>query len=157
MTPYWDAAATGITVGWTGAHGREHFYRAIMEGIAFEQRLCGDGAMDSLGHRIDEYVTMGGGSKSNLWCQIVADVTGIDVVRSTSTEATCLGAGILAASTAGWYANALQAADAMTGTAERFTPNPKTKAIYDDLFEVYRGLFPALQSSVDRLTEITRG
>ena len=87
MTPYWDAAATGITVGWNGAHGREHFYRAIMEGIAFEQRLCGEGTMDSLGYPVREYVTMGGGSKSDLWCQIVADVTGVDVVRSTSTEA----------------------------------------------------------------------
>lgn len=157
MTPYWDAAATGITVGWTGAHGREHFYRAILEGIAFEQRLCGDGAMDSLGYRVSEYVTMGGGSKSDLWCQIVADVTGVDVVRSTSTEATCLGAGILAAVAIGWYADAMQAAAAMTGTAERFTPNAATKAQYDALFEVYRGLYPAVRASVSRLTEITRG
>ena len=48
MTPYWDPAATGITIGWTGAHGREHFYRAILEGIAFEQRLMGDGTMNNL-------------------------------------------------------------------------------------------------------------
>jgi xylulokinase len=157
MTPYWDAAATGITIGWTGQHGREHFYRAIMEGIAFEQRLTGEGTMHSLGYRVNEYVTMGGGSKSDLWCQIVADVTGVDVVRSTSVEATCLGAGILAATAAGWYANAMQAADAMTGTSKRFSPNPATKKIYDDLFEVYRGIFPAIQGSVDRLTEITRG
>ena len=157
MTPYWDPAATGITIGWTGAHGREHFYRAILEGIAFEQRLMGEGTMDNLGYRIDEYVTMGGGSRSALWCQIFADITGVDIVRSTSIEATCLGAGILAATAAGWYPDAMQAAQAMTGTAERFTPNDKVKKIYDDLFEVYRGVFPALQTSVDRLTALTRG
>lgn len=157
MTPYWDPAATGITIGWTGAHGREHFYRAIMEGIAFEQRLCGDGAMTSMGERVDEYVTMGGGSKSALWCQIVADVTGVAVVRSTSTEATCLGAGVLAAAAACWYPDAVEAAQAMTGTAERFEPNPHTQAVYDELYEVYRGLFPAVQPFVDRLTELTRG
>lgn len=157
MTPYWDPAATGITIGWTGAHGREHFYRAIMEGLAYEQRLMGEGTMENLGHRIDEYVVMGGGSKSALWCQIFADITGVEIVRSTSVEATCLGAGILAATAAGWYADAMQAADAMTGTAERFAPNAQTKAIYDELFEVYRGIFPAMQQSVDRLTALTRG
>jgi xylulokinase len=154
MTPYWDAAATGITIGWTGQHGREHFYRAIMEGIAFEQRLTGDGTMRNLGYRVNEYVTMGGGSKSNLWCQIVADVTGVDVVRSTSVEATCLGAGILAATAAGWYANAMQAAETMTGTSERFSPNPVTQKIYDEYFEVYRDVFPAVRESVNKLTNV---
>jgi xylulokinase len=157
MTPYWDPAASGITVGWTGAHGREHFYRAVMEGIAFEQRLCGDGTMASLGYRVKEYVTMGGGSKSNLWCQIVADVTGVDVVRSTTVEATCLGAGILAATAAGWYPDAITAAQAMTSTAERFVPNPKTHNIYDEFFGVYKDLFPALQNALQRLTALARG
>ena len=82
MNPYWDPKASGITIGWTGAHGREHFYRAILEGIAYEQRLVGDAMMAVTGP-FSEYVTMGGGSKSDLWCQIVADVTGIPVVRST--------------------------------------------------------------------------
>ncbi|MCB9161300.1 MAG: hypothetical protein H6644_15905 [Caldilineaceae bacterium] len=77
-----------------GAHGREHFYRAVLEGIAYEQRLVGDAMMDATGRQFTEYVTMGGGSRSDLWCRIVADVTGVPVVRSTTTEATCLGAGI---------------------------------------------------------------
>jgi len=48
-------------------------------------------------------VALGGGSHSDLWPQIVADVCGIPVARSTTTEATCLGAGIMAATAAGWY------------------------------------------------------
>jgi len=158
MNPYWDPSASGIMIGWTGAHAREHFYRAILEGIAYEQRLVGDAMMAASGQRFTEYVTMGGGSRSSLWCQIVADVTGVPVLRSTSTEATCLGAGILAAAAMGWYADARQAAGAMTSTAERFEPNPPTQQVYDRLYrEVYQGLFPAVQSSVDRLTELTRG
>lgn len=156
MTPYWDSAASGITLGWNGNHGREHFYRAILEGIAFEQRLAGDALMAAVGP-FHEYVTMGGGSRSALWCQIVADVTGVSVVRSTSTEATCLGAAMLAATAVGWFGDALAAADAMTGTAERFDPNPETQAIYEPLYtDVYRHLFPAVQSSMQRLTELTR-
>jgi sugar (pentulose or hexulose) kinase len=157
MTPYWDDSATGVTIGWTGAHGREHFYRAILEGIAFEQRLVGDGVMEAIGRRFSEYVALGGGSRSDLWCQIIADVTGVPVVRSTTTEATCLGAGILAATAAGWYPDATRAAEAMTATAERFEPHPATHAFYDQLFtEVYQPLFPTLQTLIDRLTELTR-
>jgi xylulokinase len=156
MSPYWDPAASGITIGWTGAHGREHFYRAILEGIAFEERLVGDAVMAAMGQPFSEYVIMGGGSRSKLWCQIVADVTGVPVVLSTTAEATCLGAGILAAVASGWYPDARSAAGAMSGVAGRFEPNPETQAVYQRLYdEVYRPLFPTLQPLIDRLTHIT--
>jgi sugar (pentulose or hexulose) kinase len=156
MTPYWDTAASGITIGWTGVHGREHLYRAILEGIAFEQRLLGEGLAAVIGQPIEEYVALGGGSRSDLWCQIVADVTGADVVRAATTEATCLGAGILAARAAKWYPDLTAAADAMTDTAERFTPDPHIQDIYDHLYtNIYRPLFPTLQPLLHGLSELT--
>jgi xylulokinase len=86
----------------------------------------------------------------------MADVTGVPIVRSTTTEATCLGAGILAAAAAGWYADASQAAAAMTQTADRFTPDPEIQPVYDQLYqEVYQPLFPTLQTLLHRLTELT--
>jgi sugar (pentulose or hexulose) kinase len=158
MTPYWDPAASGITIGWTGAHRREHFYRAILEGVAFEQRLLGDGLAAATGQSINEYVALGGGSRSNLWCQIVADVTGVPVVRAATAEATCLGAGILTAGSAGWYPDLTAAADAMTGTSGRFEPDPETQVIYDRIYgEVYRPLFPTLQPLIHRLTDLVEG
>lgn len=155
-TPYWDPAASGIMVGWSTFHGREHFYRAVLEGIAFEQRLAGEGVMAATGQPFTEYITLGGGSRSTLWCQIMADVTGVPIVRSTTTEATCLGAGILAAVAAGWYSDAYQAAAAMTNTAERFMPIPETQSFYDQLYrDIYKPLFPTLQPMLHRLTELT--
>ncbi len=156
MPPYWDPAATGITIGWTGAHRREHFYRAILEGIAYEHRLAMEGVAKATGHPLDEYILMGGGSRSALWCQIVADVTGAKVTRASTTEATNLGAGILAAAAVGWYSNVRAAADSMTNTDKSFLPDEKTHSIYDRLYkEVYVDLFPALQKSIDRLTALT--
>ncbi len=158
MNPYWDPNASGITIGWTGAQGREHFYRALLEGIAYEQRLVGDGMMHALGQRFSEYVVMGGGSRSDLWLQIIADVTGVPVVRATTTEATCLGAAILAAAAVGWYSDIQSAANNMTSTAERFTPDPAAQAIYEPLYqEVYKPLFPTLQALSNRLTALTHG
>jgi xylulokinase len=158
MSPYWDPAASGIVIGWTGAHGREHLYRAILEGIAYEQRLVGDGMMEAVGVRFAEYVAMGGGSRSPLWCQMMADVTGIPVVRSTTREATCLGAGILAAAAAGWFVDVRAAAAAMTATEDRYEPQPDHQDVYERLYcDVYRHLFPAVRPLVDRLTALTRG
>jgi xylulokinase len=156
MSPYWDPAATGVTVGWHGAHGPAHLYRAILEGIAFEQRLAGDGLIEAQDNAFGEYVILGGGSKSDLWCQIMSDITGLPIVRSATAEATSLGAGILAATAAGWYEDIRKAADAMTSTTDTFEPDPGRRKIYDRLFrEVYRPLFPAVQPLVDRLTELT--
>ena len=156
MPPYWDAAATGITVGWTGAHRREHFYRAILEGIAYEHRLAMDGVAKATGYPLDEFILMGGGSRSALWCQIVADVSGTKVTRASTSEATNLGAGILAAAASGWYSSVRDAANAMTATERSFEPHEKTHKTYDRLYhEVYVGLFPAVQQYIDRLTELT--
>lgn len=157
MPPYWDAGARGITIGWTGAHRKEHFYRAILEGIAFEHRLAMDGIRAVTGQPITEFILLGGGSRSALWCQIIADMTGQRVVRARTAEATNLGAGILAAAAAGWYANVRDAANAMTGTERAYEPDAASQAIYDRLYQdVYRGLFRAVQPYVDRLTELNR-
>ncbi|MBX3062647.1 MAG: FGGY-family carbohydrate kinase [Anaerolineae bacterium] len=156
MPPYWDENATGITIGWTGAHRREHFYRAILEGIAYEHRLTMEGVERATGQAINEFILMGGGSRSALWCQIVADVSGKTATRASTTEATNLGAGILAAAAAGWYSDVRAAAAAMTSTEQSFQPNEKTHRLYDRLFkEVYVDIFPALKSVVDRLTALT--
>jgi sugar (pentulose or hexulose) kinase len=156
MSPYWDPAASGITIGWTGAHGRAHFYRAILEGVAFEQRLMGDGVMRTLGRPIEEYLALGGGSRSDLWCQILADITGIPIQRTAALDATCLGAGILATPAVGWYPDLAAAAKAMVKTERRFKPQPEYQGIYDRLYtEVYRPLFPTLKSLIDRLADLT--
>jgi xylulokinase len=157
MPPYWDPAATGITIGWTGTHGREHFYRALLEGIAFEYRMTLEGMSRATGTPLTEIRLMGGGSRSDLWCQIVADITGKPVMRAGTAEATNLGAGILAAAAAGWYPSILAAADAMTTTGRVFEPDGATQAVYDRLYrEVYVHLFPALQPYLDKLTELSQ-
>jgi xylulokinase len=158
MTPYWDAAASGISVGWTGAHGPEHLYRAILEGIAFEQRLLGDGVARETGQKTAEYVALGGGSRNRLWCQILADATGIPIRRAATAEATCLGAGVLAASAVGWYPDVEHAAREMTHTTADFEPAPETGAVYDELYrQVYQHLYPTLRPLLHKLADIRDG
>lgn len=156
MNPYWDPAASGIVVGWTAIHRRHHLYRAILDGIAFEQRLAMEGIEASSGTPITDYVILGGGSRSALWCQIMADVLAAPVSRARSADATNLGAGVLAAWAIGWFATAEEAARSMTSLNETFMPRAAEAAAYDRLYrEVYVHLFPSLRTAIDRLTALT--
>ena len=156
MGPYWDASASGIVVGWRGIHQRPHLYRAILEGIAFEQCLNTRGVEAALGIHLQRFIAAGGGAQNDLWCQIVADVTGIPVYRSATQECAALGAGILAAGAAGIYPDIRQAAQAMAHTdPQPFEPEPGRHAFYQQLYqEVYVHLYPALQKHLRRLTEL---
>jgi sugar (pentulose or hexulose) kinase len=113
-----------------------------MEGIAFEQRLALEGMEAQLARAIDVLLITGGGSRSALWRQIVADVTRKPVVACREVETTALGAGIHAAAAAGWHGSLGEAADAMTGEGARHTPDEAAAARYDQLFAVYRELYP---------------
>ncbi len=155
MSPYWNGGATGAIVGWHWGHGKAELFRAVEEGIAFEFRLAMDGVQKATGQTIEEYVILGGGSNSDLWCQIMADVLGAPVVRAHTVEATNLGAGILGAYGLDWYDSVEDAAAAMTDVAERFEPDSQTSGVYDRIFtEVYTPLYPALRDPLDRLARI---
>jgi xylulokinase len=157
MNPYWDANASGIVVGWRGIHQRQHLYRAILEGIALEQRLHTMGVQNALGYQTKKYLAAGGGAQSDLWCQIIADVTAIPVYRTKTYEASSLGAAVLAASGAGLFADVREAADAMSCFDQKpFEPDPDRHRVYKRLFEdVYLHLYPSLQQYLEKLTALT--
>jgi xylulokinase len=142
QTPYWDPDARGMLFGLAGHHGKEHMYRALMEGIAFEQRLALEGMEAQLEGPVEILLITGGGSRSALWRQIVCDVTGKRVVACRERETTALGAGIHAAAAVGWYGSLGEAAEAMTGEGAQHEPSEDTATRYDALYEVYRELYP---------------
>jgi xylulokinase len=155
MNPYYDNSASGIIVGWRAGHGRNELFRAVEEGICFEFKLAMEGIQDATGQRIEEFVILGGGSNSDLWCQISADILGATVTRAHTVEATNLGAGILGAYGVGWYPSVEEAASAMTDTTESFQPDDQTSRRYATLFEdVYRPLFPGVQPALQRLAQL---
>ena len=117
--------------GLAGHHGKEHIFRALMEGIALEQRLSFEGMEAQLERPIDVLLVTGGGSRSALWRQILADATRKPVVACRELETTALGAGIHAAVAAGWYGSLPEAAEAMTGEGARHEPDAGTAARYD--------------------------
>jgi xylulokinase len=153
MNPYWDDRATGALVGLRGDHGPAHLLRAAQEGIAMEVRLHLEG-LEQAGP-VEELVAVGGGARSDQFCQVVADVTGRPVLRHGSAEATCLGAGVLAAAAVGLHPSLDAAVEGMVGRAERLEPGP-SRGYYEGLFEgVYRGLYPALARAMAGLARLS--
>jgi xylulokinase len=153
MNPYWDDDATGITIGWHGAHGPAHLYRAFLEGIAFEQRLHSQG-VEQVTEPIADFVVMGGGAKSALWCQILADVLERKILRAGTHEASALGAAMLGSVAAGLYASVEQAAAAMARTGDVFTSGPQQRFYARFYEEAYVGLYPKLRDALRALAQL---
>ena len=153
MTPYWDGHARGAFVGLSGLHGKAHMYRAMLESLALEQRLLTAGVEKTTGSAIDEIVLLGGGSRSNLWCQIIANVLGRSVTLAREQESTALGAGIHAAAAVGLHKDIRTAADAMTGTEKSFAPDASSHARYAEIFEAYRSIYPGLKDTFRLMAE----
>lgn len=159
MGPYWDAKASGILVGWKGIHRPEHVYRAILEGIGFEVRLQLEQVVTALNTPLTRLTASGGGARSQVWMQILADITDIPVERSMAQEAASLGAAMLAAGSAGLHAGIEMAAAAMRpGLGPAFTPDPVVNRRYTSLYnEAYKPLFPALRPALHRLSDLSAG
>jgi sugar (pentulose or hexulose) kinase len=156
MTPYWDPQARGCFVGLTGSHRLGHMYRSLLEGIALEQALVSGMIEEQTGIHISEFVAIGGGASSDLWCQIMADASGKTVRRSRTVEASSLGVAICAAVGAGWFPGAADAAAAMAGAITRETePLPSQAARYGELMGIYREIYPRLRDTFAGLSRFT--
>lgn len=147
MNPYWDMNARGAFVGLSASHHRGHLYRSMLEGIAFEQFLAILLVEKAIGREVCSLVAIGGGAASDLWLHILADITGKDICLPKNIEASALGAAISAAVGAGWHASFQEAANAMTGIRKTIKPDSGNYRKYQELFQVYKKLYPCLKSA----------
>lgn len=153
MTPYWDPQARGCFVGLTSSHRVGHLYRSVLEGIALEQALVTSMVEQETGVEVREFVAIGGGASSDLWCRIIADASGKTVLRSNTIEASSLGAAICAAVGAGWFPAAAAAAEAMCGEIRSATvPSAENAGRYAELLSIYREIYPQLRTTFSRLS-----
>jgi xylulokinase len=157
MTPYWNADARGVFAGFTSSHSRGDIYRAILEGVALEQALVSEKAAAAT-EPIDHFVAIGGGAKSDLWCQILADACGRSVKRLETVEASSLGAACAAAKGVGWFKTIPAAAAAMAGRPIKiFHPRDRQNARYRELQSIYNSLWPTMENWNARLASFARG
>jgi xylulokinase len=149
-TPHLDPEARGGFVGLTVRHGRGHLTRAVMEGVAFSMR---DGLeiMRDLGTPDYDVRAVGGGARSPLWLQLQADVYGRAIRGTVIDEGPAYGAALLAGVAAGAFADVGDATARVRLREEVTEPDPERARRYDELYQVYTSLYPALRDAMHAL------
>lgn len=143
MAPTWSEAARGTYAGFTLAHTRGHFVRALLEGSAYAVNDIVR-QMQASGMDLRELRVVGGGAKSRLWNQIKADVTGLPVCVPAITETTALGAAFLALVGVGAYASLSEVSGHLVRIRERVEPVPAAQSVYAEAYQRYRQIYFAL-------------
>ncbi len=142
-TPYNDADVRGMVYGLSMSTTREAIFRAVLEGIA-----CGTEDMleqfRKAGCPVEELYVSGGTTRSPLFMQIHADVSGIPM-KITSDYSVALGSAVCAAHTAGFYTTIPEAVEKMVRPAGTVLPDPDRHAAYKPVLERYRGIYAALR------------
>jgi xylulokinase len=142
-SPLWDPRATGAFVGLTVRHGRAHMTRAILEAAALAIRHVARPIL-ATGVAVDAMRVCGGPARSATWNRIKADVTRFRVLVPHVVDTTVLGMGIAGAVAIGAQPDMRTAIRAMTRVDHTIDPDAALGGVYDDLFDAYVGLHPAL-------------
>ncbi len=150
-TPHPDPLARGAFVGLTIRHSRAHMTRAVLEGVAFGIRDSFILIQNAGLGEISEVRISGGGARSPIWRQIMADVLGVEIKTVNTTEGAAFGAALLAGVGVGIYADTEQATDAMIRVTDTTTPNPEVHDQYAAWYGQYRALYPALKESFEAI------
>lgn len=143
--PNYNNLARGAFLGLTFNSDFGSLARAVMEGVTMEARTileAFNGFVD-----IKEVMMSGGATKSDLWCQIQADIYGRPTTSLLEGECTVLGAAMLGGYGAGVFNNMQEAADSLINKVKTYEPNPKNVKIYNELYDIFKTAYNALDQS----------
>ena len=142
----------GTWLGITWTHRREHFYRALMESIAYDHYLSYQSLQASYPEaQVAEIMVYGGGARNALWNQIKADVMGLPYVSLDRQDLSTLGDAILAGYAVGVYDDLATTAKRFIQQTERFEPRPDVHRFYGQYTEYYRLLLEQVEPAYDNL------
>ena len=166
-TPHTDPLARGAFVGLTLSHTRAHMFRAILESVCYGTRACFDALEDAAAQhqtgtdgeaKASEVVIAGGATRSELWLQLHADITGRTFLQNENSDGPLLGCAILASVGAGIHGSVDEAVANMVRHERRVEPRPEVKEVYDKLYaNAYLKMRPGVKSVVHALAELRGG
>ncbi len=149
-TPHFDAKVPAAVLGLRLGTGRGEVLRGLLEGVALEMRLNVD-LLDQSGLQVREFRAIGGGARSSALTQLKADVLGRPVTTLAVTEAGCLGVAMLACA-ADTGAKPQELIDAWVRPVSVVEPDRARAARYDERFDAYRHVYPAVRDLYGRIS-----
>ena len=144
-TPHTDPNSRGAFHGLTLKHGREHLFRAAIEGVAFGSELILE-SMRTNGFFPEIIVVSGGATRSELWLQIHSDVSNLPLILTKNPDAPLLGCAILAAVGAEIYEDIPTAVEQMVQFDRVIEPNSEVNAEYQPFYEAYKASYVGLRN-----------
>ena len=143
-SPHNDVKAKGAFIGLHPYTERRQMTLAVMEGVAFALRDCMEVARTG-GIDVSKAKLCGGGARSPLWRKVFANVFGVPMQIPTTEEGPSYGGAILAMVACGAYPSVESATDKITGVSETVYPDPAVSAAYEERYQIFRRLYPALK------------
>ncbi len=147
-TPHPDPLARAAFVGLTVRHNFPYLTRAVLEGVSFGLRDSFELMKDVGLENISQVRVTGGGARSPLWRQILADVFGVEIVTVNAEEGAAYGVALLAATGSGAFSSVESACDATIQVTEITSPS-ENQTIYEQIYPLYCALYPALKSTFE--------
>jgi xylulokinase len=152
-SPHWNPVARAAFVGLAMPHGRDELARVVMEGVAFNLRHILD-VLRSQGVQVEAMRLIGGGSRSAVWRQILADVYNLPILKLNLTaEATALGAAVAGGIGVGIYTDYKVVRQLVPVTVAE-EPNPATRARYEALYALFKETYQLLEPIYERLANL---
>lgn len=155
-TPLNDPDARGIYAGLSLTHTRAHLYRAALEGTAYGVRHNLE-TMAQMGSAPKRLVAVGGGAQNRTWLQIVSDVTGVQQVVPERTTGAAFGDAFLAGLAAGIIPDLSVLTDTWVRMATTLEPDAGNRPVYDELYGIYRELYPNTREQLHHLARMQGG
>jgi xylulokinase len=149
----WNPEAASVLFGLTFAHQDKEIIRALMEGIAFEEKTALE-VFRQMGFAPEEIRALGGGSRNRLWNQIKADVTGIRLVTLNVSDVASFGAMALASVAVGLQPDPETAVSQLSRVEDRYTADPAATERYQKIFSLYSDLYKSNEAMFARLEEL---
>jgi L-xylulokinase len=148
-----DGSARAGFHGVAGWHTKAHLMRAVLEGVVFGHRWHVE-RLRAAGACFDEAVLSGGGSRSQIWPQIFADVLAVPVSIARSHETGALGAAIAAGTGIGLFTDFGAGAASMVTIERHYRPNPALAELYDQRYRIYRDISDAMTPIWKRMAQL---
>ncbi|MGE5494808.1 MAG: xylulokinase [Burkholderiales bacterium] len=151
--PYSDPNLRACFIGLTQGHGKGDISRSVMEGVTYGMRLISESILKLKPMKMEKIIVSGGGSKADLWRQILSDIFQLPVYTvSGASEGGAYGACMVAGVGAGIWSSLKEACNNLkTETVNE--PQMKNKAIYDELYGIYADTVPVMKTLFDRISE----
>jgi len=144
LFPEYDYNAKGVYFGFSISSDKSYFIRAILEAIAYMMRQDLS-YIKRLGIEVRRLISIGGGAKSSIWCQIKSDVCGVDLEIPDYTETALLGAAVLAGKASGNFFDVKSACKNLVKIDKTYKPSIKNIDVYNKNYKKYIDLYKNLK------------